>query len=345
MFINTLVISNVFISVVVAVRNEREYIKECIQSLFNQNYGNYEVIVVDGMSDDGTYELLKDLQKKYNFKLLRNEKKNAAAGRNIGIKEAKGEAIAFIDGDAVASKDWLKNIKKAFEKSGAIGAGGVDLLPEESEYKAKAIGLVMTSPLARGGKFNPSTQHAMIEKERFVEHIPTCNLCLKKEIFDKVGMFDESFVKGQDLELNFRIVKAGYKLFYSPFIQVIHYRKQHIRHFARQIYKWAKAKVAIIKKHGMYGITSHIYLWPIYSTLGFVALLSLSLVFNTLQLLLSLLLLGGIFYILTITFESVRLAKKFSERKLFLYFLLLFPIVHVTYALGVMVALIKRKMW
>ncbi len=334
------------ISVVIAVRNEINYIEKCIESLFHQDFdGEYEVIVVDGMSDDGTYELLQELQKKYNFKLLRNEKKNAAAGRNIGIDEARGEAIAFIDGDAIAAKNWLSSIRKAFEKSNAIGVGGPDLLPEDSEYKARAIGLVMTSPLARGGRFNPSTQHAMMEKERYVEHIPTCNLCLKKEIFDEVGKFDENFVKGQDLELNYRIVKAGYKLFYSPSIQVIHYRKQHIRHFARQIYKWAKAKAAIIKKHGMRGITSHIYLWPAYALIAFLLLFSFCLLFNLMQLFSFLLFLGLLFYSFAVLFESARIARKYRDKKLFLYAMLLFPLVHISYAYGIMMALMRKKIW
>ena len=85
------------ISVVVAVRNEINYIEKCIESLFKQDFdGEYEVIVVDGMSDDGTYEMLEKLQKKYKFILLKNPKKNAAAGRNIGIDAAKGNAIASV---------------------------------------------------------------------------------------------------------------------------------------------------------------------------------------------------------------------------------------------------------
>jgi GT2 family glycosyltransferase len=128
----------------------------------------------------------------------------------------------------------------------------------------------MTSPIARGGKLNPSTQHSLMEEEKYVEHIPTCNLCLKREVFDEVGFFDESFVKGQDLELNYRIVKAGFKLLYSPNITVVHYRKNHVRDFARQIFKWAKAKVAIIRKHGFQGLTSHVYLWPLYAIVSFV---------------------------------------------------------------------------
>ena len=334
------------ISVVVAVRNEINYIEKCIESLFKQDFdGEYEVIVVDGMSDDGTYEMLEKLQKKYKFILLKNPKKNAAAGRNIGIDAAKGDAIAFIDGDAIAAKNWLSSIKKAFEKSNAIGVGGPDLLPEDSEYKARAIGLVMTSPLARGGRFNPSTQHAMMEKERYVEHIPTCNLCLKKEIFDEVGKFDENFVKGQDLELNYRIVKAGYKLFYSPSIQVTHYRKQHIRHFARQIYKWAKAKAAIIKKHGMQGITSHIYLWPAYAILVFLFSFILFLVLNIMDIFVALFFVALISYVTTILLESGRLSRRYRDRKLFLYALVLLLVVHLSYTYGVVIALIRRKIW
>ncbi len=335
-----------FISIVVAVRNEKQHIVKCIESLFNQDYDNrYEVIVVDGMSDDGTYEILQELQKNYGFKLLRNEKKNAAAGRNIGIKEAKGEAVAFIDGDAVATEDWLKNIKKAFEESGAAAVGGPDLLPADSSYKERVIAYVMTSPLARGGKLNPSTQHTMMDKKRYVEHIPTCNLCIKKEIFEKVGLFDENFVKGQDLELNFRIRSAGYKIFYSPSIKVHHYRKRHIRHFARQIYKWAKAKVAVIKKHGFHDITSHIYLWPAYAIIAFFLFLSFCLLFNLMQLLSLLLFLALLFYSLLILFESARISNKYRDKKLFLYGLLLFPLIHISYAYGVMAALMRRKIW
>jgi len=334
------------ISIVVAVRNEINHIEKCIRSLFEQDFdGKYEVIVVDGMSDDGTYKLLEKLQKKYNFILLRNPKINAAAGRNIGIKKAKGKLIAFIDGDAYAYKDWLSNIRKTFEKTDAIGVGGPDLLPQDAGHKAKAIGLVMTSPLARGGKFNPSTQHTLMEEEKYVDHIPTCNLCLKREVFDKLGLFDENFVKGQDLELSYRIRKRGYKLFYSPSIRVLHYRKQSIKSFAKQIYKWAKAKVMIIRKYGLQGIASHIYLWPIY---GLINLIVVFILFSWLDLINSffvILLFTFIFYGTVIFFESARLSKKFNDRRLFWYTLLLLPIVHISYFLGVMFAISRRKIW
>jgi GT2 family glycosyltransferase len=334
-------------SIIVAVRNEEKTIQECIESLYNQTYTQrYEVIVVEGYSEDNTYTILQHLQKQYDFQLYQNATKNAAAGRNTGIKHAKGKKLAFIDGDAVASKNWLDQIKKIFEKHPkAIGVGGPDLLPKNSELKSKMIGYFMTSPLARGGKFNPSTQHSYMKEEKHVDHIPTCNLCLKREIFNKVGLFDEQFVKGQDLELNYRIRKQGYKLVYSPTIKVTHYRKEHVSTFSRQIYKWSKAKVAIIKKHGMDGITSHIYLWPVYALLMALLLSSIFLLLNAIYIFFLFLLSSLILYIVLALNEAVDLMKKYHIKLLFFYALLLFPIVHGAYAYGIYVALVKKNIW
>ncbi len=335
-------------SIIIACRNEFEYIEKCIKSIYNQDYkGDFELIVVDGMSTDGTYEKLKDLKKKYKFQLYQNPMLNAAAGRNTGIKKAKGEYTAFIDGDAIAHPDWLTQIKKTFEQNPkVIGVGGPDLLPDESTERSRMIGQVMSSPVARGGKLNPSTQHSLMDENKYVEHIPTCNLCLKKEVYKKVGMFDEAFVKGQDLELNYRIKRAGFKLLYSPKIRVVHYRKHHIRSFVRQIYKWAKAKVAIIKKHGMQqGIISHIYLWPLYGTIGFFAMLSFFYFIDRLPIFMFLLFLGLIFYLTVILVESVNLSQKYKNKKILPFAALLFPIVHLSYAFGVLRALVKKNIW
>lgn len=335
-------------SVVIAVKNEVKYIKRCLESVFNQDFDEkYEVIVVDGLSTDGTFELLEKLQKKYDFKLFKNPKINAAAGRNIGIKNSNGKYIAFVDGDAIPAHDWLIQIKKVFEKKDVAGAGGPDLLPEDSSDKEKNIGRVMTSPIASGGKFNPSTQHSLMEEEKYVEHIPTCNLCLNREVFDEVGFFDESFVKGQDLELNYRIVKAGLKLLYSPNITVVHYRKNHVRDFARQIFKWAKAKVAIIKKHGFHGLTSHVYLWPAYFLIGFFLSFIFFFLLNIMKIFALLFLIAMIFYAFVIIFESGQLSRKYKDNKLFLYSVFLIPIVHLSYFYGVLSALlrVRKKIW
>jgi GT2 family glycosyltransferase len=335
-------------TIVIAVRNENKYIQRCLNGVFNQNIKrNFEVIVVDGMSTDGTYETLIDLKKQYNFTLIGNKKLNAAAGRNLGIKKSKGTYIAFIDADAIPSPDWLTNIHHIIskQKDNVAGVGGPDNLPKDSIRKSKRIGYIMTSSLARGGKFNPSTQHSLMDEERFVDHIPTCNLCLKKDILKTVGLFDEDFVKGQDLELNYRIIKAGFKLLYSPKIKVVHYRKNHIRSFIKQIFKWSKAKVAIIKKHGINGITSHIYLWPIYTLLILLCATLVFSIFQSLPLFSAIILFISLTYFSLIMYEGSNLSKKYNDIWLILYTFFLIPIVHFTYALGILSAIYKKSIW
>ena len=333
------------ISVVVAVKNEARYIKKCIEALLQQDYPKdlYEIIVADGMSSDGTWNILQELKKlNPTLKIYQNPKGNAAAGRNIGIRNSQGAYIAFIDSDAIAEKNWLKSIKKVFSRTDAIGVGGPDALPPDSIPKSKAIGTIMSSPLASGGGFNPSVQHIMSSSEDYVEHIPTCNLCVKKEIFENIGYFDEAFVKGQDLEFNTRLIMAGYKLFHSPKIKVFHYRKMHIHSFSRQIFKWAKAKAAIIKKHGL---QNPAYLLPLFGLIGLLTLFVIALVSDLLVLFSLLLFFGSLTYIFVVLFESSRLAIKKKNLVLFFYGLLLFPIVHFSYTFGIIYGFVRKKIW
>jgi GT2 family glycosyltransferase len=338
------------ISVVVAVRDDRYHIEQCIRSLMSQDYleENYEIIIVDGMSTDGTSEILKKIEEKkeINLKVLKNPKGDAASGRNIGIREAKGGFIAFTDSDAIALPDWLKNIEKYMEKvkneEGIAGVGGPDLLPEDQSYKSNAIGRVMSSPLASGGGLNPSTQHIMAEKEMEVEHIPTCNLTVKREIFEKEGMFDEDFIKGQDLEFSTRLSLKGYRFLHTPEIRVKHYRKKRIKDFARQVYKWGKAKAAIIKK---FGVIKWSYLLPVLGIGFLVFLFLLTLLLGEIPLFGIFLLLIFVVYLLLISFESARTSVKYHDKKLFCYALALFPIVHFSYTLGVFSGLIRKKLW
>ncbi len=335
-------------SVIIAVRNEEKYIKKCLEGIFSQDTKDtFEVIVIDGMSTDDTYKILKNLQKKYKFTLLKNEKINAAAGRNLGIKKAKGKYIVFIDGDAIPAKDWISNIRIIFDKydEKVAGVGGPDLLPKDSSKKEECIGLVMSSPLARGGKINPSTQHSLSKEEKSVGHIPTCNLCLRKKVLEETDGFDETFVKGQDLELNHRIRKAGYKLLYSPRVKVVHYRKDSFRSFSRQIFKWAKAKVAIIKKHGIEGFVSHVYLWPIYTIIGLLIGLGFFWFTGLLNVFVLLFFIGGFSYLGLLIAEAANLSLHNKNKRLFWYSLLLIPIVHATYALGVWSASLKKNIW
>ena len=325
------------ISVVIAVKNEVNYIKECLESLEKQSFSDYEIILVDGRSNDGTKELLqKRLERKPTFLLLDNEKGDAAAGRNIGIEKAKGDIIAFMDADAFADKDWLKNIENKFkqiEDKNTIGIGGPILIPKNQPFKSYAISTIMASPLASGGKLNPSIQHKFIKEVTYVGHIPTGNLAVKKDIFKKEGAFDERFLKGQDLELSTRLVKKGYKFLYDPEIKVWHYEKVSLGSFSRQIFKWALAKMMVIKKHGF----NFAYLLPIFVLCFEILLALLSFIYYPCFIILILTL---AIYSSLILYESVKIAHE--NKKLFLYALLLLPLIHLSYSLGLIKGLFKK---
>ena len=338
------------ISVVIAVKNDRYHIEECIKALINQEYTkeDYEILIIDGMSTDGTSEILEKIKKRenVNLKILRNPKGDAASGRNIGIKEGKGEVVAFTDSDAIVYPDWLKNIEKymrRFEKERKIaGVGGPDLLPENQPYKSYVISKIMASSFASGGELNPSTQHIMASDEMVVKHIPTCNLSVKREVFESEGGFDEAFIKGQDLEFSTRLSIKGYSFFYTPEIKVRHYRRRHIRDLAKQIYKWGKAKAAIIKKHGL---TNPVYLLPVFEICFFLFLFLISFLLGKFLFFAIVFFLAGITYTSVILFESARISVENHDPRLFFYGLILFPIIHISYTFGICYGLIRKKIW
>jgi glycosyltransferase involved in cell wall biosynthesis len=333
-----------FISIIVPVYNQADLVIECAKSLVNQDYKNYEIIFVDGLSKDGTWELLEDFKQKEKAKNLKLFRKpgNAAAGRNFGIGIAKGEICAFVDSDALASKDWLSKIMEAFEsqseEDSLAGVGGINLLPEKSSHKSFAFYQILGSSLAHGGRLNPSIQHKRGVKG-FVGHIPTSNLAIKKSIFAKEGKFDESFDQGEDLELSTRLGLKGYKFFCSSKIKVKHHQRRSIAKFLDQIYGWAKGKGLIIKK---FGLVNKAYLLPLFVVGGGIALFALTLLLNQLPLFSLILLIGGLSYVSLVSTESAKIALKNEDKTLFFYGLLLFPLIHLFSTLGLFKGLTKR---
>jgi GT2 family glycosyltransferase len=150
------------------------------------------------------------------------------------------------------------------------------------------------------------------------------------------------FAAGEDLEFNTRLTLAGYKLYYSPLIRVAHYRKSDIRAFAKQIYKWAKVKAAIIKKHGM---TNPSYLSPVFGFVFLIFLLLTALYIGGSPLFILALLFCVAVYALLIVLESIRIAHKNGDARLFLSGLLLFPLIHISYSAGIFYGLVRKKIW
>ena len=203
------------ISIVICTYNRAEYLQKCLDSMLNQTYGNFEVIVVNGPSTDNTAGILRN----YPFQTIQQIKKSGlSAARNLGIKEAKGEIIAFIDDDAVADKNWIKNLKKGYNDETIGGVGGII-------YKARTTDVWQAKVVVnKFGVPKCIDEGEYYSLDDFYPCIVGCNMSFRKEVLLRVGCFDNYYKYYHDeIDICVRIVKAGYKLEYEPKAVVYHY--------------------------------------------------------------------------------------------------------------------------
>ncbi|WP_287585058.1 glycosyltransferase [Candidatus Borrarchaeum sp.] len=219
-------------SVIVTGLNVQSTIDECIQSLLQQDYpeNEYEIIYIDGGSTDSTLEKVS----KYPVRILQERGGSPASGRNTGIKKAQGIIIAFTDADSVADKNWLKELLECYDTPEVAGVGGVILPYPEKNYFPRTMGLLLPTFFGSAGARNP----AIYPTTRLVDHNPTNNSSLRKQVLEEVGYFNEELKVAEDIELDLRIINKGYKLIYTPKAKVRHHGRQSLSKFILQMYNY-----------------------------------------------------------------------------------------------------------
>ncbi|MEM0133583.1 glycosyltransferase [Acidiplasma sp.] len=173
------------ISIVITTLNEEKNIGALLDSLIIQERP-YEIIVVDSNSIDSTADIIRSYEKKIeNIKLI-EARSSRGGGRNIGVESARYDYVSFIDADATASPDWIKNIRKY-------------------KYKYDVIaGAIITS----GNKWYRTERLKIYHNGIEVTH-PSANLTYSRDFFLKMGGFDQSFITAEDIDLNIRAVESG----------------------------------------------------------------------------------------------------------------------------------------
>lgn len=209
-----------FVSVIIPARNEEKYISKCLDSIVAQDYpkDKLEVLVIDGMSEDGTREIVKDYSRKYPLiKILDNPKKFTPFALNIGIKEAWGEVIVRMDAHAGYEKNYISKCVSHLIESGVDNVGGsIKTLPAKDTLEARAIAYSLSSLFGAASDFRVG-----LGEPKEVDTV--FGGCFRKEIFQRVGLFNENLRRSQDLEFNLRIKKAGGKIILFPDIIVSYY--------------------------------------------------------------------------------------------------------------------------
>ena len=206
------------ISILIPSYNSRQTIGRCLASLYEQSYkGEYEIILVDSSNDGTDQFVLKNFPE---VKLIhKTQKTDPGTARNLGIQQARGDLIAFIDADCIAAGNWLDKHVRAHENAYIAVGGSI----QNSNESQSAVGYA--------GYISEFREFIPEQSKMEVNHVPTCNISYKKTAFEKYGFFSGKFYPQEDLVYNFHLVQNKEKILFDPSIEVHHIHRTHFKFF------------------------------------------------------------------------------------------------------------------
>jgi len=221
------------VSVVVCTYNGSRTIRGCLDGLKRLDYPNYEVIVVDDGSTDGTADIVDE----YDVRLIRTENRGLSSARNTGLHAATGEIIAYIDDDACPDTHWLKYLASTFSATNHAGVGGPNIPPPDDGPIAECVANAPGGPV-----------HVLLS-DREAEHIPGCNMAFRKACLEAIGGFDPQFrVAGDDVDVCWQLQECGWTLGFHPTAMVWHHRRNSVRAYWKQQRGYGRAEALLKKK-------------------------------------------------------------------------------------------------
>jgi succinoglycan biosynthesis protein ExoA len=237
-----------FISVVVPVRNEAAHLEATLTQLLEQDYprGRFEVLVADGRSTDATPEIVRLLQFLHpNLRLLDNPGRLSSAGRNRAIEAARGDVVVVIDGHCdLQNRHYLRDLADAFARSGADCVGRPQPLDLD-----RAIPLQRAIAAARSSRLgHQPDSHVYSDAEGFVPP-ESVAVAYRRSVFEKVGLFDESFDACEDVEFNHRVARAGLRCFLTPRVKVHYHPRASLAGLFGQLARYGRGRVRLLRKH------------------------------------------------------------------------------------------------
>ncbi len=323
-----------FVSIIVPCRNEKGYIKNFLESIVSQNYPkeNLEVLISDGMSDDGTREIIKKYQKKYPFiKLLDNPKKYTPSALNIAVKESKGDIIIRLDSHARYEKDYISKCVYYLNKYHADNVGGtMKTTPANNTLTAKSIALCMSHGFSVGNSYFRKGS----AKPRSVDTV--FGGCYRREVFNKIGFFNENLKRSQDLDFNIRLKKAGGKIILVPDMVSYYYPKATFKDFLK--HNFEDGQWAILPLRFTKNLFSARHYVPLFFVSLIIFLFVASFFWYTMFFYFSLIL--G-FYFLIILLNSFIITFKERDIRYLFSMPIAFIIRHFCYGFGSLVGIIK----
>lgn len=236
------------LSVICPIFNEEKYIAGCIESILAQDYpkDDLEVIFADGMSTDHTRDIVSSYTARYPWiRLIDNPDRIVPPALNKAIESSHGDIIMRLDAHAKYPDNYFSALAKALDIYNADNVGGVCItIPTNNTPVAKAIAAVLSSKFGMGNSaFRVGTKDV-----KLVDTVPFG--CWKREVFDRIGMFDVELIRNQDDEFNGRLIKSGGKIYLLPNIKIEYFARDKICKVAKMFYQYGVFKPLVNKKLG-----------------------------------------------------------------------------------------------
>ena len=328
-----------FVSVGVITKNEEEHIEGTIKSILESDYpkNKYEILIVDGNSTDNTQNVIKDLQRyNKNIKLILEPWKKGSHGkaRNLLVDNAKGEFVAFTDGDCLVEKNWLSMLVKTIieerkRNTEVVATGGIRYPVKTKRWREDLLNNILGTYFGSGG-----SQGFVKTKKRYTDSVPNYNSIYVRDVIKKERYSDMGI--GEDYELNLKLNKRGYKIAFTDKAIIYHHQDNSILKFLRQIYRYGKAQPKIyrkIKRVRFFAVVSPLFIVGL--LLGLIISYFSTIFFVIYVLSIGIYLFVDLIYTFIILFRTKKLYSLLS--------LIIYPLMHISYGFGVINGYLRRS--
>lgn len=222
-----------FVTVIMPIRNEEAFIARSLGAALAQDYpaDRVEIIVADGQSEDRTRAIIRELSGSERVKVIDNPRRRQAFGLNLALRNARGEIIVRVDGHTVIAPDYVRQCVQALRETGAVNVGG-RMEPQGETRIGRAIAAASAS------RFGVPTAFHVSDRPQFTDTVYLG--AWPRDALLAIGGFDERLRVNEDYELNYRLRRAGGRIYLSPAIRSTYHGRQTLGALARQyfIYGW-----------------------------------------------------------------------------------------------------------
>ncbi len=231
-------------SIIIPVYNRPDEVDELLQSLVDQSYKDFDLIIVEDGSTKDCRSVVSAYQSRLDIAYYFKENSGPGASRNFGMQKAKGDYLVFFDSDCVIPSEYLLKVDQYLQSDPLDCYGGPDAAHASFSDVQKAINQVMTSFITTGGVRGNQKQIDRYQPRSF-------NMGIKKQVYDNIGGFSDLH-PGEDPDLSYRIMQAGYTTGLISEAYVYHKRRIDFKKFATQVYKFGVVRNILFKWHPKY---------------------------------------------------------------------------------------------